>query len=168
MVLAAAASACVAAPMAVGQVTALSTPAFISAAASTDEFERQAGRLADRQAASPRVRSFGRMMVRDHTNTTMALKQAIRRAGLPQPPAPTLTSDQQSNMAALRGLQGPAFDQTYMQQQEQAHEEALGVMRAYAHGGDNRVLRAAAASTVPIVQRHLTMANQITRGPGPR
>jgi putative membrane protein len=163
MMLAAAASACIAAPSAFAQVTVLPTPDFIRVAAGTDEFERQAGRIADRQAASPRVRSFGRMMVRDHTDTTMALKQAIRRAGLPPPGPPTLTADQQSNISALQRLSGPSFDRTYMQQQIQTHLQALSAMRAYAHAGDNRVLRRAAADTVPIVQRHLRMANEINR-----
>lgn len=163
IVLAAVASASVAAPAAFAQVAALPTPAFIKAAASTDAYERQAGRMAERQAASPRVRSFGQMMVRDHTDTTMALKQAIRRAGLPPPGPPTLTADQQSEIAALRGLRGPGFDRAYMQQQVQTHVQALGVFRAYAARGDNRVLRGAAASTVPIIQRHLTLANQISR-----
>lgn len=142
---------------------ALPTPQFIGAAASTDEFERQEGRMAERQAASPRVRSFGQMMVRDHTNTTMALKLAIRRAGLPPPPSPQLTPDQQSNLAALRGLRGRDFDRAYIQQQIQAHQTALGVMQAYAAGGDNRTLRKAAASTVPIVKHHLAMARRIGR-----
>jgi len=145
------------------QVTVPTTPDFIRTAAATDEFERQAGRMADRQAASPRVRDFGRMMVRDHTDTTMALKQAIRRAGLPQPAPPTLTPDQQSSIVALRGLSGPSFDRTYMQQQVQTHLQALSMMRAYAHAGDNRVLRGAAQNTIPIVRRHLMMANEIVR-----
>ena len=140
---------------------ALPTPQFISAAASTDEFERQEGRMAERQAASPQVRAFGQMMVRDHTNTTMALKAAIRRAGLPAPPPPQLTPDQQANLSALRGRHGRDFDRLYMQQQVQAHQQALGVMQAYAAGGDNRVLRGAARDTLPIVRRHLAMAGRI-------
>ena len=137
------------------------TPEFIKAAASTDEFERQEGRMAESDGASARVRDFGAMMVRDHTNTTMALKAAIHRAGLPPPAAPTLSAQQQSNVAALRGLHGAAFDRAYMQQQIEAHQTALGVMQAYAAGGDNQVLRKAAGDTVPIVRRHLEMARHI-------
>jgi len=155
------ASLCLAAPALAQPGGALPTPQFINAAASTDEFERQEGRMAERQAASPQVRSFGQMMVRDHTNTTMALKLAIHRAGLPPPPPPQLTADQQSNVAALKNLRGRDFDRTYLQQQIQAHQTALGVMQAYAAGGDNRMLRKAAASTVPIVKRHLAMARRI-------
>ena len=161
VVLATVASFSLAAPALAQPGAAPPTPRFISAAASTDEFERQEGRMAERQAASPQVRAFGQMMVRDHTNTTMALKTAIRRAGLPLPPPPTLTPEQQSNVSALRGLRGRDFDRTYMQQQIQAHQTALGVMQAYAAGGDNRLLRKAAASTVPLVKRHLAMAQRI-------
>lgn len=163
MVLAAAVSASIAAPAALAQVSVLPTPAFIRTAAATDAYERRAGRMATRQAANPRVRNFGRMMVRDHTRTTADLKAAIRRARLPPPPVPMLTPEQQSNILALRRLRGPGFDRAYMQQQVQTHVQALRVFRAYAAGGDNPVLRGAAASTVPIIQRHLTLANRILR-----
>jgi putative membrane protein len=162
MVLAGVASVCLAAP-AFSQPPgpALPTPDFIKAAASTDEFERQEGRLAEVRGVTPRVRDFGRMMVRDHTNTTMALKGAIRHAGLPAPPPPKLTDQQQANLATLKAARGPDFDRTYVQQQIEAHQTALGVMQAYAAGGDNRVLRKAAAQTAPIVRRHLTIVQGI-------
>jgi putative membrane protein len=101
------------------------------------------------------------MMVRDHTNTTMALKGAIRHAGLPAPPPPKLSDQQQANLATLKAARGPDFDRTYVQQQIEAHQTALGVMQAYAAGGDNRVLRKAAAQTAPIVRRHLTIVQGI-------
>ena len=103
------------------------------------------------------------MMVRDHTDTTIALKRAIRRAGMPPPAPPTLTPDQQSNIATLQGLRGAEFDRTYMQQQVQPHLQAQSVMRAYGHAGDNAVLRRAAENTIPIVRRHLKMANETSR-----
>jgi len=140
---------------------ALPTPDFIKAAAQTDDFERQEGRLAERAGANPGVRSFGAEMVSAHTKTTAALKAAIRKAGMPVPPPPPLTEDQANNLATLRGLHGAAFDHAYIDQQIQAHRTALGVMQAYAAGGDNPVLKQAAADTVPIVQHHLAMAQAL-------
>jgi putative membrane protein len=161
MALAGVASLCIAAP-ALGQTgPALPTADFIKAAATTDEFERQEGRMAQRDGASAQVRDFGQMMVRDHTNTTMALKRAIHSAGLPIPGVPHLTAEQKANVAALNGLHGADFDHAYIAQQIQAHETALGVMRAYAASGDNPTLRKAAASTVPIVEHHLAAARKI-------
>jgi putative membrane protein len=160
-VLAGLVSLCALAP-ALAQPRALPTPDFIKAAAATDEFERQEGRMAEKVGATAEVRDFGKMMVRDHTRTTEALKAAIHKAGMPAPPPPELTSEQKSNIAALQGLHGVAFDRPYMEQQIQAHQQALGVMRGYAASGDNPVLRQAAAETVPIVQQHLQAAQAIT------
>lgn len=137
------------------------TPDFIKAAAQTDKFERDEGRLAETQAGSTKVKDFGREMVAAHTKTTAALKAAIAKAGLPPPAPPTLTQEQASNLATLRGLHGAAFDKAYIAQQIQAHQTALGVMQAYAASGDNAVIRKAAADTVPIVQSHLGMAQQL-------
>jgi putative membrane protein len=139
----------------------LPTPDFIRAAAQTDDFERTEGRLAEKAAASGQVRSFGAEMVTAHTKTTAALKAAIAKAGLPPPAPPTLTAEQTQNIATLRGLHGAAFDKAYVDQQIQAHQTALGVMQAYASGGDNPVIRKAAADTVPIVQHHLAMAQAL-------
>jgi putative membrane protein len=161
MVLAGVASFCLVAPTLAQTGAALPTTDFIKAVATTDEFERVEGRMAERDGASDRVRDFGKMMVRDHTNTTMALKQAIHSAGLPIPGTPHLTPEQAANVAALKALHGAAFDHAYMEQQIQAHQTALGVMQAYAAGGENPTLRNAAASTVPIVQHHLAMARKI-------
>lgn len=139
----------------------LPTPDFIKAAAQTDDFERIEGRLASKEAGSAQVRSFGEEMVTAHTKTTAALKAAIAKAGLPPPAPPTLTAEQTQNVAALRALHGAAFDRAYVDQQIQAHQTALGVMQAYASGGDNPVIRKAAGDTVPIVQHHLAMARAL-------
>ena len=161
MVLAGVGSLVLVAPTLAQTGAALPTGDFIKAAATTDEFERVEGRMAERDGASARVRDFGKMMVRDHTNTTMALKQAIHSAGLPNPGPPHLTPEQEANVGALKGLHGADFDHAYIQQQIQAHQTALGVMQAYAAGGENPTLRKAAANTVPIVKHHLATARKI-------
>jgi putative membrane protein len=142
------------------------TQAFVTAAAQSDEFERQEGRLAARQASAPRVRAFGRMMVIDHTRTTAALKVALRRAHLPPPAPPVLTPNQARKIALLRGLHGDRFDQAFIGQQVDAHQAALSILQEYAVAGDNSVIQKAAAGTVPLVRRHLDMARRIQAGAG--
>ena len=119
----------------------LPTADFIKAAAQTDNFERVEGRLAEKEAGDAKVRSFGGEMVAAHTKTTAALKAAIAKAGLPPPGAPTLPAEQAQNIEMLKGLHGAAFDKAYIEQQIQAHETALGVMKAYASNGENPVIR---------------------------
>jgi putative membrane protein len=143
---------------------ALSTHDFVKVAAQTDAFERAEGRLAAERGSTHQVRDFGRMMVADHTKTTVALKAALRKAGLPAPPPPPLSGEEQGNIAMLRGLHGPAFDKAYLAEQISTHQTALQVMQGYASGGDNAVLRGAAGDTAPIVEHHLKMAQQIAGG----
>jgi putative membrane protein len=159
------ASTALAASVAAQPAPALPTPAFITAAAQTDEFERREGQMTDVRASSSQVRDFGQMMIADHTNTTLALKAALHKAGLSIPPGPALSAEQAADIETLRPLHGPAFDRAYVDQQIHVHEAALGVMQAYAAGGDNPVLRKAAADTVPIVQHHLEMARSLAGAP---
>jgi putative membrane protein len=144
---------------------ALPTPDFITAAAQTDEFERQEGRMAETQAGDPHVKEFGHMMTIDHADTTRKLRAAIAKAGLPEPPPPPLTAEQQQMIDALRGVTGEPFDKMYLGQQIQTHEMALHVMQSYAANGDNAVLREAASNTVPVVEHHLAVARQLREAP---
>jgi putative membrane protein len=137
-----------------------STRDFVTAAAQSDEFERRAGHMAENLARSPRVKSFGARMVRDHTMTTRNLKAALRKAGKPVPPPPALSPGQQQMLGRLKSS-GAGFDATYLQQQVQAHQQAMGLLQGYAQGGDNPVIRDAARKTIPLVQHHLMMAQQL-------
>jgi putative membrane protein len=137
------------------------TPDFIKAAAQTDAFERQEGRIAAAHSTNPAVRSFGNMMVRDHTKTTAGLKAAMRRAHISPPAMTPLSAEQSQMLGQLNGLHGRAFDRTYIDQQVRVHQDALGLMQAYAGAGANGVIRSAAAQTVPIVQHHLRMARTL-------
>jgi putative membrane protein len=134
------------------------TTDFITKAAQSDAFERREGRIAERRAQSPAVRRFAAQMVSAHTMTTKGLMSAISRAHLSPPPPPTLNGDQIRLMTDLRGAQGRDFDKTYIDQQVQAHQDALGVMQGYAQSGPPGPVRDAAAKTAPLVQRHLDMA----------
>lgn len=136
------------------------TQHFITAAAQTDEFERQAGRMAQQRAVSARVRDFGSMMVTDHTKTTQDLQAAIRRTGHVPPPPPQITGEQRRMLDQLRAS-GPGFDSTYLQQQVTVHQQALGLMQDYARTGHNAILQDAARQTIPVVQHHLAMAQQL-------
>ena len=66
-------------------------------------------------------------------------------------------------MVDLEGARGSGFDKMYMDQQVEAHQEALGVMQGYAQSGpgwQDRI-RDAAAKTAPLVKQHLDMAKAL-------
>jgi putative membrane protein len=141
-----------------------STQHFITAASQSDEFERREGRLAEQDGVGQRVKAFAAQMVHDHTMTTGSLHAAIQKAGLAVPPPPPLSAMQQNEIDSLKGLRGAAFDHAYVNQQIRAHEEALGLLQAYARKGDNPDLGTAAQQTIPLVKHHLEMARSLQQG----
>ena len=133
----------------------LPTPDYITAAGQSDQFEVQEGKLAQAQGKSPSVKSFGTMMVREHTKTTSQLMATLKGMGMTPPPPPPLRADQQAMIAELSSKTGDDFDRTYVQQQLMSHQEALSVQTGYAAGGEDAKLKKLATTTAPIVQSHI-------------
>lgn len=129
---------------------------FADTFAASDQYEIQAGKLAQQKAQSKALKDFGKMMVEQHSRSTEKLKAAAAKASPAITPAPALTAEQQSNLAALQGADGAAFDTTYKTQQVQAHEKALALVQGYAGTGDVAPLKAFAGEAEKIVQAHLT------------
>ena len=142
-----------------GQV---STDAFVSNAAISDQYEIQAGKIAEAKASSPAVKSFGNMMVTDHMAMASAMKPLITAAG--KTPPPGLDERRKGMIDNLNAATAGDFDKTYLSQQEAVHNEALSLMKGYADHGDNPGLKAAASKSVAKVQAHLDHVKQLETG----
>lgn len=136
-------------------------PQYLANAGSSDQYEIQSSRLVSEARPDPKVRQFAQMMVQHHTRTTQTLTAAARSAGI-TPPPPALLPKHAQMIEQLRAQQGPARQAAYLQQQRQAHEEALALHQAYAEGGDTPALRQAAQGAVPIVQQHLVQLQELS------
>ena len=109
----------------------------------------------------PALQSFARLLIAHHQATSANLMQAAQAAGL-TPPPPTLLPPQQAILDQLRAAgTGPAFDQAFKAAQVPAHQQALDLHQNYANGGDVPALRQVAGTTVPIIQQHLTAAQNL-------
>jgi putative membrane protein len=135
----------------------MTAAAYVAEAARGDMYEIQASQLAQAQASSPAVKSFAAQMVRDHTASTEKVKAAAAQANVSTSPPPALDDRRQSMLDQLKAAKGADFDRLYLQQQTMAHQDALTLHQGYAQNGDSAPLRAAAGSIAPVVQRHLTM-----------
>ncbi len=141
--------------------TAPSTPDFVTAAASTDMFEIQAAKLAGKRSKNADVKAFAAMMIHDHTQTTAALKAAIKASGAAVTPPSALPADLKSKLDALTSASPADFDKAYMDSQVMAHQNALTVMQAYAANGDTPQIKDFATKTATVVQAHLDRASSI-------
>ncbi len=146
---------------AAGSPMAAST--YVPMAASSDMFEIQSGQMAQQMSQNPAIRSFGQMLVTDHTQTSSQLMAAASSAGLPPPPQ-QLMPQHQAMLDQLRTA-GPNFDAAFRDAQINAHQQALQLHQGYASGGDVAALRTVAGQAVPIVQAHLNQAQSLGMTP---
>ena len=133
---------------------------FANAAAQSDQYEIQAGRVALIQGMNPRVKMFAQHMIDAHLQTSAALLDAVRASGL-KPPPPIMGADQARMLSALQSMKGADFDKAYATQQVNAHVAALVTEQGYARDGSDPNLRRAAQATVPMIQQHLRMTREL-------
>jgi putative membrane protein len=143
---------------AVAAMPAPSTADYMMKAGQSDQFEIQAGKLAETNAGKASIKHFGAKMVTDHTKSTKLVMAAAKKSHMPVPDAPpALDSDQQSMLSDLQGKTGKDFDTAYLADQATAHQQALQLQEAYAMGGDDPLFKAAAKKIVPVVKMHIHM-----------
>lgn len=131
----------------------VSTDAFVTNAAISDEYEIQAGAIAQAKGQSQAVKDLGKQMVTDHTALANAMKPLAIKAGKT---VPTGLDERRKGLIDNLNAAAPAdFDKVYLQQQEAAHEEALTLIQGYADNGDDAGLKAGAAKALPKVKAHL-------------
>ena len=134
------------------------TPVFLAKAGASDLYERQASLLVASSTHDRGLRRFANEMVRDHTKSTQMVKAAAMRSGL-HPKPPMLNPEQRRMMGDLRHARGRMRDHMYLDQQRQAHTDALNLMQDYAATGSAPALRRAAGDIVPVVKHHIDMLN---------
>ncbi|MET0546547.1 MAG: DUF4142 domain-containing protein [Caulobacterales bacterium] len=134
---------------------------FIQKAAMGDMFEIEASKLALTKSQSTSIKSFAQSMITAHTETSAALKPlaAVMAVNLPT----ALDDDHAAKLSDLQKATVKEFDQKYIDQQTEAHEKALDLMKDEAQNGNDSTLKGFAASTAPKVQQHLDMVKKLDK-----
>jgi putative membrane protein len=151
---------------AVGTVSAemtTTTKGFVTAAATTDMYEVEAAKIATTRSNGPMVKKFANTMISAHTKTTNQLKSIVAAEKLAVTLPATLDTRRQSMIENLRGAKDEDFDERYISQQVDAHEEALILVRGYHNSGDNASLKKFAGEVENAVKMHLSMAKRLDK-----
>jgi putative membrane protein len=139
-----------------------STQDFVTEAAQSDMFEIQSSKMALASADAP-TKTFAQKMIDDHTKTTAELKAAGGK-GEAQVTLPTdMSSSQQNMLTKLHGLHGTDFDKQYHSDQVSAHKDAVSLFQRYSKDGADAQLKDWAAKTLPTLQQHLEMAQNLNK-----
>jgi len=146
--------------------TSPSTQDFVTEVANSDMLEIESGKLAQQKASDSPTKQFASQMITDHQKTTEELKGLVN-GGKVKAMLPTgMDSSHQSKLDKLKGLSGADFDKTFDDMQQSAHKDATSLFERYAKGGENADLKAFASKTLPTLQHHLQMAQDLTKNRG--
>lgn len=138
------------------------TADFVKEVAISDMFEIASNKMAE-DKGNGSEKSFAAMMVADHTKTSSELKELVS-SGKVKAEIPTdLDSAHQSKLDKLKGLNGDDFSSSFDSIQVDAHKDAVNLFERYSKGGDNADLKNWAGKTLPSLQHHLDMAQNLKK-----
>lgn len=135
---------------------------FVREATSSDVFEIESSKLAlarGNEATKP----FAQQMITDHQKTSTELKQLIESGQVKATLGATTSSAHQTMLDNLRKLESAEFVEQYKEDQVSVHEDAVDLFKRYSEGGENPVLKAWAAKTLPALQHHLKVAEDLEK-----
>ena len=135
------------------------TEDFIKEAATSDMLEIEAAKLAQ-QKGDADEKKFAEQMITDHTKTSSELKGMVPSDMTSAIPT-SLDDSSQKKLDKLKDASGKDFSPDYASDQVSAHKDAVSLFERYAQGGDNPKLKNWAGKTLPALQHHLQMAEQM-------
>jgi putative membrane protein len=151
------------AALATTQAMAASSPdkTFAKKAAQGGLAEVQVGQLAQQKATSPQVKEFAQTLVNDHMQANQELQQIAQGAGMTLPSEPG--NKEQEAMQKLQNLSGPAFDKAFVRDEIKDHQKDIEEFQKEAQSGSDPALKAFAEKTLPVLQKHLQMAQSLNQ-----
>lgn len=143
-----------------GRVDRAATQRFINEAADADLAEIAEARYAVDHSQSPEVKEFAQKMIHDHTMANDQLTMIAMAHGYATPLAPSHRDE--ASLHRLEQAHGKRFNADYSRAQESDHREVISMFRRAAQDpGIAPQVRHFAQQTLPTLQDHLRMANQL-------
>ena len=139
------------------------TTDFVEKAVNSNMFEIEASKIALERSKVQPVKDFAKMLVDAHT-TALGELQSLSTAAMVTAPT-AMNNDFTGKLEALRNAKVEDFDDVYIDQQTEAHENSLNLVKGYSENGKDAGLRAFAAKMAPTVDRHLTTVRALDKSP---
>jgi putative membrane protein len=154
-----------AAPHATGGTLAPADRHFVTEAAVGGLAEVELGKMAVDKASNADVKQFGQRMVDDHSKANDELRSWASSNGVTLPPETGATEKAVENR--LSKLSGDAFDRAYMSAMVQDHTKDVAAFQQASKTAKNADLKAWAGKTLPTLQDHKKMAQDVKTKLGP-
>ena len=138
-----------------------STADFVKEAALSDLTEIATSKLAQ-ERGDVDAKKFASQMITDHSKTSEELKALVSgdmKAALPT----ALDETHQKKVDKLKDAKADSFTSDYASMQVSAHKDAVSLFERYAKGGEDPKLKDWAGKTLPHLQHHLEMAQNLNK-----
>jgi putative membrane protein len=130
-----------------------------------NQVDIDAGKLAEKQAASKAVRDFGKQMVTDHGAVNKQATQLVTKLKVKPEANPTSASLKKGgdeNLAKLKKLKGKEFDKAYVDNEVTYHQAVIdAVDKTLLPSAKNQELKALIEKVRPAFVAHLDHAKQL-------
>lgn len=136
---------------------------FVQKASLANMFEIEASKLALQRSQVKEVKDFAQMLVDAHTASLAELTSLASTATITAPT--TLDSHFTEEMAKLQNAKVEDFDDVYIDQQTEVHENSRDNLKGYSENGMDAGLRAFAAKVLPTTETHLETVRALDKSP---
>jgi putative membrane protein len=130
-----------------------------------NQVDIDAGKLASSRATNSEVKSFGKLMVTDHTSVNKSAIDLVTKLNVTPEDNPTsqsLKADGEKNLAHLKTLKGAAFDKAYVDREVAYHQQVIdAVDKVLIPGATNEELKALLVKVRPAFVAHLEHAQRL-------
>ena len=133
---------------------------FITKAIQGNMAEVSLGQLAEQKGGSDGVKSFGQMLVQDHTAANEKATQAAQSAGAKVPTEPSKA--QKATFDKMSKLSGAAFDRQFVTHMVSDHKKDISDYQKEAKRSDGAISEYA-QSSLPTLQKHLETAQSLAQ-----
>jgi putative membrane protein len=137
---------------------------FAKEAASGGMAEVQLGQLAEQKGSNQSVKDFGKRMETDHSAADNKLKTVASKDGITLPKG--MNQQDRATYEKLSKLSGAEFDKEYARDMVQDHQKDIAAFQKEANTGANPDVKSFASNTLPTLQDHLRMAQDMQRNVG--
>jgi putative membrane protein len=146
-----------AAPAAAQQAGLAADSSFIQMAGSLGLLQVKLGKMVEKKGSSAAVKDFGKRMVDEYSQANQQLAAGAKQAAYP---SPVLLRQQREVLNRFSSMGGSSFDKNYMAEMVNDHGLAVHLFQQESESGRVASLKHLAASMLPTVQQHLSLATQ--------
>ena len=134
---------------------------FMIAAAKANMTEAHEGQMAEAQASANDVKEFAKTLDQDHTEAYRELEALAAKTGVSIPNG--IDVGKIATVQQLEHLKGANFDRAFAKDEVAAHRQAIAEFKREADHGSDPDVKAYAAKMLPVLQKHLSLAEQCAK-----